>query len=131
MNANQQHIESGSTAHLFPGVTTKPSLANLGLRRLVLTGCCSTNASTLLKWARSGYESASKSKSHVGPYVQIFADGFDLGALLAECLLRGEIPVEIVDDDTLHMLLNKDQALVYQARLNGITPIGTASLLSE
>jgi hypothetical protein len=131
MTAYQQHIEQGTTRDLFRGVTTKPTLANHGLRRLVLTGCCSTNAATLLKWARSGYDAAAKTKAHVGPFVQIFADGFNLGAMLAEALLRGEIPVEIVDDDSLHILLNKEQVLVYVARMNGITPIGEATLLSE
>lgn len=128
---NQHHqVELGMRVGLPAGVTLKPSLANIGRRRLVLTSTDSTNVSTLLKWARSGYETASRSHARLGDYLQIFADGFDLGTVLAEGLMRGDIPVEIIDDSTLHVMLNEEQALQYTSRVRGISPLGEATLLA-
>jgi len=108
----------------------KPSLCHIGLRRLVLEGCRATNVPTLLKWAQAGYANALKSNGSVDPYLQIFAKGFGLGNQFAESLLRGEIPVDVVDDTTVHVLLTEKHAALYQACAHDATPLGSATLLS-
>ena len=131
MTTQHHQVELGMRVGLPAGVTSKPLLANVGRRRLVLTSADSTNVATLLKWTRAGYETAMRSSARLGDYLQVFADGFNLGTVLAEALMRGDIPVEIVDDSTLHVMLSAEQASLYMSRARGISPLGEATLLAS
>lgn len=126
---NPDSASSVQSAYLV-GVSTKPSLAHAGLHRLVLTAAPKTNAPTLLRWARAGYSSANREGTSIGKYLEVFADGFNLGIVIAECLMRGTVPVEIVDDETLHVLLTDQQHQDFVSRLKGVSVLGDATLLS-
>lgn len=107
-------------------------------QRLVLTTTCGrTNLPSLLHWSRSGYQTALAEHREVGSFIQVFAEGYGLGVILAEQLLRGELPthpVEEEEDQALFIYLTDEQAECFRARpalvgSSRFQPLGEAVLL--
>jgi hypothetical protein len=96
-------------------VVEKPELRSLRNERLVLKSTPLIQVTGLLHWARDGYAVARATDEPVAPYIQVFADGYRLGALLSERLLREEIPVSY-DGDDLVLSLSEEEYRTYVVR---------------
>jgi len=69
----------------------------------------------LLHWARDGYAVARATGGPVAEFIQVFADGYRLGAVLAEGLLRDEIPVTFETADVV-LRLTDEEHRAFQVR---------------
>lgn len=67
-----------------------------------------------LAWAKAGYQAELCCFGAVGPFIGVFADGYRLGAVLAERVLRGDI-VSVVDGDTVILKLSEDEYRLYRS----------------
>jgi hypothetical protein len=83
--------------------------------RLVLRSTPLVCAAGLLQWARNGYTVARATEQPVAPFIQVFADGYRLGAVLAEQLLRGDIATSIDAGDVV-LSLSMEEHHAYRVR---------------
>ncbi|HET9642743.1 MAG TPA: hypothetical protein VFP68_05195 [Burkholderiaceae bacterium] len=63
----------------------------------------------LLHWACQGYRAAEDTEQPVAPYIKVFAEGYRLGPVLAERLLRAEIPVSSDGVDIVLRLTSEER----------------------
>ncbi|RTL26841.1 MAG: hypothetical protein EKK47_20145 [Burkholderiales bacterium] len=95
-------------ASLLPAESIQPELLD-PRHRLQLTSRDLLSAPGLVNWAKAGYATEISRGGHVGPFIAVLADGYDLGPILAEKVLRGEISV--VEDGICAVLLLDDEQL--------------------
>jgi hypothetical protein len=90
--------------------TTQPSVpaGDNFVRRCRLTSTEAINASGILRWAQLGYQASIKQQQAVAPFIAVMADGFGLGVVLAERVLRGEIKYVIEDSDVILLMTEQD-----------------------
>lgn len=103
-------------------VVDKPELRSLCNERLILKSTQQVHAVSLLHWARDGYAVARATNGLIAPYIQVFADGYRLGAFLSERLLREEIPVS-VDGEDLVLSLSEDEHRSYVVRQASLSDV--------
>jgi hypothetical protein len=66
------------------------------------------HAPGIVRWARAFYESAKHRGEPVGPALATIADGFDLGVVLAERLLNGDIEIKVDGNCVVLSLTDQD-----------------------
>ena len=103
-------------------VVDKLELRWVGHARRVLKSTPKIQVVGLLHWARDGYAAARATNGPVAPYIQVFSDGYRLGALLSERLLREEIPVS-VDGEDLVLSLSEDEHRSYAVRQASLSDV--------
>lgn len=67
------------------------------------------NTAGLLVWAREGYVAERRRGGAVASFIAVFGDGYALGTVLAERLLRGETNARIVGDE-VELYLTEEEA---------------------
>lgn len=72
------------------------------------------NAAGLVQWAMLGYRAERGRDGPVGPFIALLADGYRLGSVLAERVLRGEI-VTHFDGDAVVLMLDADNARLFDS----------------
>lgn len=70
------------------------------------------NTAGTLTWARVVYQTEVQRRGAVAPFIAIFADGYGLGAVLAERLLRGETVYTAQGEEVL-VMLDDEEARMY------------------
>ncbi len=80
--------------------------------RLLSTSFC--HVPGVLAWAKAGYQAELCCFGAVGPFIGVFADGYRLGAVLAERVLRGDI-LTVVDGDAVLLKLSEDEYRLYRS----------------
>jgi hypothetical protein len=71
------------------------------------------NTAGLLAWAKAGYTAERKSGRPVGPFIAVFAEGYGLGAVVAERVLRGETDL-LVDGEEVELHLNSEETRLFK-----------------
>ena len=66
------------------------------------------NTAGLLAWARNGYVSELTRGGPVAPFIAVFAEGYGLGAVVAERVLRGETSA-VIDGEEVELRLNGEE----------------------
>ena len=69
----------------------------------------------IVAWTLAGYRAAKRNDDHVGPFIAVLSDGYDLGAVIAERVLRGDI-VHRVEGDDVVLCLGELDADTYESR---------------
>ena len=71
------------------------------------------NTAGLLAWARAGYAAEMAAGQPVGPFIAVFAEGYGLGAVVAERVLRGETDL-VVDGEEVELRLNSEETRLFK-----------------
>ena len=71
------------------------------------------NTAGLLAWAKAGYAAEMKFGRPVGPFIAVFAEGYGLGAVVAERVLRGETDL-VVDGEEVELRLNGEETRLFK-----------------
>lgn len=69
----------------------------------------------IVSWAVKGYRDAKRIDDHVATFLAVLADGYDLGAVIAERVLRGDIPHRVEGDEVVILLAELD-CVTYEGR---------------
>lgn len=99
-----------------PTLNTTSNSFNTNLTRTIrlLSGHC-IHAPGIVQWACTFYVTAKQRGEPVGPALATIADGFDLGVVLAERLLNGDITFK-VDGDAVVLSLTDQDWSIYAVR---------------
>lgn len=81
--------------------------------RLRLTANPLVHTAGLVEWARIGFETEKARDGHLAPFLVVLADGYRLGIVLAERVLRGEI-MTLVENEEVVLLLDAENARIYE-----------------
>jgi hypothetical protein len=69
----------------------------------------------IVSWALNGYRDAKRIDAPVGPFLAVLAYGYDLGAVIAERVLRGDILHRVEGDEVVISLTELD-CVTYEGR---------------
>lgn len=94
-------------------------------RQVRLNATEMVNTAGLVRWAMLGYRTERRRDGPVGPFIALLADGYRLGSVLAERVLRGEI-VTHFDGDEVVLMLDADNARLFDS-LDAPAPASPAS----
>ena len=71
------------------------------------------NTAGLLAWAKAGYTAEMRLGRPVGPFIAVFAEGYGLGAVVAERVLRGDTDL-VVDGEEVELRLNSEETRLFK-----------------
>jgi len=69
----------------------------------------------IFAWTQTGYRAAKQQDDPLAPFISVLADGYDLGAVIAERVLRGDIAHRVEGDDVV-LSLGELDAVTYEGR---------------
>ena len=69
----------------------------------------------IVAWTLAGYRAAKRNDDLVGPFIAVLCDGYDLGVVIAERVLRGDIAHRVECDDVV-LCLGELDAVTYETR---------------
>lgn len=72
------------------------------------------NAAGLVQWAMLGYRTERHRDGPVGPFIAVLAEGYGLGIVLAERVLRGDI-VTRFDGEAIVLMLDAANARLFES----------------
>lgn len=94
--------------------TSEPRNSHSWARRIRLTANPLVNTAGLLEWACIGFRTEKARGGHLAPFLAVLADGYKLGIVLAERVLRGEI-MTLVEGEEVVLLLDAESARIFDA----------------
>lgn len=80
--------------------------------RIRLTANRLVHTAGLVEWASTGFQTEKARGGHLAPFLAVLADGYQLGIVLAERVLRGEI-MTLVENEEVVLLLDAENARIY------------------
>ena len=92
--------------------TSEPQNFQPWATRVRLTANRLVNTAGLVEWASIGFQTEKARGGHLAPFLATLADGYQLGIVLAERVLRGEI-MTLVENEEVVLLLDAECARIY------------------
>lgn len=83
-------------------------------RQIRLNATEMVNTAGLVQWAMLGYRTERHRDGPVGPFIALLADGYRLGSVLAERVLRGEIMTHF-EGDAVVLMLDAENARLFDS----------------